>query len=289
MWQQWTTHGFQLYQAEPAETEESGQFLSFAKRSREVHRCSAATVCLPAPDLHLSSSLSQYGEEFWEKILRYPSEKAACYDPGCGDPLNMFYTEPTEMVCTGVRGVREENLSVDTLPSPAQLMGRRKKGRGRVQRGDAAQRQAAAVTQHIGDLRRKQSAVDQMKTEKWWGSTLGYPPENSCSLDVINLTPPETPWRLDPSHTHAQYSAPSPTHLNTGTINPQVFGGCEEMMDLAPGGNPMMSFVVTGTAHREARRNWDTPCLDSPYVATPHLDTPYLHKPHSFWGFPSIK
>lgn len=85
-------------------------------------------------------------------------------------------------------------------------------------------------------------------------------------------------------------------------VSVQVFGGCEEMMDLAPGGNPMMSFVVTGTAHREAQRNWDTPCPDTPYVATPcpdtpygatsHLDTPYLGTPRlfgsEFWGFNSI-
>ncbi|KAG7314948.1 hypothetical protein KOW79_022251 [Hemibagrus wyckioides] len=280
MWEQGTTHGFQLRQAEPAETEESGHFLSFAKRSREVHRRSAVTVCLPARELHDSPSPSQYGEEFWEKILRYPSRKAESYDPWCGDPLTVFSREPAEMVWTGLRGGRNENLSVDTLPSPAQLMGRRKK-RGRAQRGDAAQIQAAAVTQHIGELRRKQSAIEQMKKEKWWGSTLGYTSENSCSFDVGSS--PETLW--------------SPTHLNTSTDYPQVFGGCKEMMDLAPGGNPMMSFAVAGTARREAERSWDTPCLDTPYVDTPVMDMPYLDTPYldtpclshaEFWGFPSI-
>lgn len=71
-----------------------------------------------------------------------------------------------------------------------------------------------------------------------------------------------------------------------------MFGGCKEMMDLAPGGNPMMSFAVAGTARREVERSWDTPCLDTPYVDTPYLDTPYLDTPclsHAeFWGFPSI-
>ncbi|KAK3527424.1 hypothetical protein QTP86_022644 [Hemibagrus guttatus] len=283
MWEQGTTHGFQLHQAKPAETEESGHFLSFAKRSREVHRRSAVTVCFPARDLYHSSSPSQYGEEFWEKILRYPSGKAARYDPWCGEPLTLSSREPAEMVWTGLSGGRNENLSVDTLPSPAQLMGRRKKGGGRVQRGDTAQRQAAAVTQHIGELRRKQNAIEQMKKEKWWGSTLGYTSENSCSFDVGHLSSPETLW--------------SPTHLNTSTDYPQVFGGCKEMMDLAPGGNPMMSFAVAGTARREAERSWDTPCLDTAYVDTPLIDTPYLDMPYldtpcpshaEFWGFPSV-
>lgn len=54
----------------------------------------------------------------------------------------------------------------------------------------------------------------------------------------------------------------------------------------------MMSFMVTGTAYREAERSWDTPSLDTPYVDTPYVDTPYLDTPclsHTeFWGFPSI-
>ncbi|XP_060719735.1 uncharacterized protein LOC132841398 [Tachysurus vachellii] len=276
------------------DTENNRLFLSFAKRSREVQRRDTFTARAPARHLHRSSSSSsssissQYGEEFWEKILSYPSTKATQYDLCCGDPLTGFSREPAEMVWTGVRGVKNKNLSVNTLPSPAQLMGRRKKGRGRVMGGDAAQRQAAAVTQHIEELRRKQSAIEQMKEDKQWGSMLDYNSENSCSYDVGTLTSPETLWSSDLSH----YTSPSPTHLNTVTVKPQVFGGCKEMMDLIPGGNPMMSFVVTGTAHREAEGSWDSSCLDLAYVDTPTLDTPYLHTPcpsHTkFWDFPSI-
>ncbi|KAM9440385.1 uncharacterized protein Hap1MRO34_025621 [Clarias gariepinus] len=274
MWQQWTT---QLHETEGA----AGHFLSFAKRSREVHRHSAVTECHPAQSHHHFSSLSQYGEEFWEKLLRNPRD-----------------------------------LSVDTLPSPAQLMGRRKKGGGRMHRGDAA----AAFTQHIGDLRKKQSAIEEMKKERWWDPSPSYPPESSCSFEVENQTFPETLWSLDPCD-------PNPTHLNTGTVTPQMFGGYEEVIDLAPGGNPMMSFVVTGTAHREAPITWDTtyvatafldtscldtpcldtpcldmpcldtPCLDMPCLDTPCLDTPCLHTHYKdmpctsqaeFCGFPSL-
>ncbi|KAF7688434.1 protein INCA1-like [Silurus meridionalis] len=288
MWQQWNTHGLQVHQTEATDTTESGQFLSFAKRSREVHRRSSVPLCVPARDLHFSPSVHQCGDEFWEKVHRYPSEKADYYDLYCEDAFNMFSREPAEMVCTGGRGVRKENLSVYTLPSPTQLISRRKKG-GRVQRGDTAQRQAAAVMQHIGDLRRKQSAIEEMKKEKWWGSTLHNTPENSCSVDVGNLTPPETQWSLNlsPSHTDTQYTAPSRTHLNPSSVTPQVFGGYKEIMDLAPGGNPMMSFVVTGTAHREAQRNWDMSPLDTPPLEMSYLDTPYLSHTQ-FWGFPSV-
>ncbi|XP_026990454.2 uncharacterized protein LOC113635328 isoform X1 [Tachysurus fulvidraco] len=278
------------------DTENNRLFLSFAKRSREVQRRDTFTARAPALNLHRSSSSSssssQYGEEFWEKILSYPSTEVTQYDLCCGDPVTRFSREPAEMVWTGTRGVKNKNLSVNTLPSPAQLMGRRKKGRGRVPGGDAAQRQAAAVTQHIEELRRKQSAIEQMKEDKQWGSMPGYSSENSCPYDVGTLTSPETLWSSDRSLTHSHYTSPSPTHLNTGTVKPQVFGGCKEMMDLVPGGNPMMSFVVTGTAHREAERSWDSPCLDMVYVDTPPMDTPYLHTPcpsHTdFWDFPSI-
>ncbi|KAI5089027.1 disks large-like 4 isoform X1 [Silurus meridionalis] len=110
-----------------------------------------------------------------------------------------------------------------------------------------------------------------------------------CSVDVGNLTPPETQWSLNlsPSHTDTQYTAPSRTHLNPSSVTPQVFGGYKEIMDLAPGGNPMMSFVVTGTAHREAQRNWDMSPLDTPPLEMSYLDTPYLSHTQ-FWGFPSV-
>ncbi|XP_062845066.1 protein INCA1-like [Trichomycterus rosablanca] len=271
MWHQWSTNGFQLHQTEPAEPEQSDQFLSFAKRSREVHRQYETGVCVPSRILH-HSPLTQYNDAFWEKIVQHPSEESPGIEPSFSSPVNTFPREPPELVCdyTVVRGTKRSNLCLENLPTPSQLMSRKRKG-GRRLKGDAAERQVTAVTQHIGELRRKQSIIDQMKKEKWWGSTFSFSPETSCYpvaeelTDTEDLNPPGTP--LSP-----RYAAPSPAHLNIGTLVPKAFGDFRSLLDLAPGGNPMMSFVVTGTADRGVQRDWDLDRLS-------HTE---------FWGFRSI-
>lgn len=54
-------------------------------------------------------------------------------------------------------------LGLGKLTSPAELMGRKKKGRtgGAAQGSQVVQPRVAAVLQHIGDLRRRQSSIDQ--------------------------------------------------------------------------------------------------------------------------------
>lgn len=53
-------------------------------------------------------------------------------------------------------------LGLGKLTSPAELMGRKKKGRtGAAQGSQVVQTRVAAVMQHIGDLCRRQSSIDQ--------------------------------------------------------------------------------------------------------------------------------
>ena len=53
-------------------------------------------------------------------------------------------------------------LIVEQLPSPAELMQHRQKGKrsAEVQRAPALQPKMAAVLHHIGDLKRRQSSID---------------------------------------------------------------------------------------------------------------------------------
>lgn len=63
----------------------------------------------------------------------------------------------------GQRVKKGGRLGLGKLPSPVELMGRKKKGRtgGAAQGSQVVQPRVAAVLQHIGDLRRRQSSIDQ--------------------------------------------------------------------------------------------------------------------------------
>lgn len=63
----------------------------------------------------------------------------------------------------GQRVKKGGRLGLGKLPSPVELMGRKKKGwtGGAAQGSQVVQPRVAAVLQHIGDLRRRQSSIDQ--------------------------------------------------------------------------------------------------------------------------------
>lgn len=62
----------------------------------------------------------------------------------------------------GQRVKKGGRLGLGKLPSPVELMGRKKKGRtGAAQGSQVVQTRVAAVMQHIGDLCRRQSSIDQ--------------------------------------------------------------------------------------------------------------------------------
>ncbi|XP_066517916.1 protein INCA1-like isoform X2 [Hoplias malabaricus] len=144
MWHQWSSNGLQI-QHEGEKAEEYDPFLSFAKRSRAVHRQDPVSQ---------HPALSQYNDSFRDKILRNPSESSFSCD--------LFSLDPSELAC-GQSG----RVLLETLPSPATLKGRKRRG-GRY----SAERQATAFTHHITELRRKQSLIDELKGEKWWGSSV---------------------------------------------------------------------------------------------------------------------
>ncbi|KAL6464039.1 hypothetical protein MHYP_G00284300 [Metynnis hypsauchen] len=231
MWHQFSSNGLQLPQNQP-EPEQSDPFLSFATRSRAVHRHWESSSRPPA--------LSQYDDAFWHKVLQNPSEETfSC------DPLNELFAAPAELVC-GHTG----SGCLEKLPSPATLMRKKRKKRG----GDA-ERHTPAVKQHIRELRKKQSIIDELMGEKRWGSSVSWRSEGGCERaeeeqDVIPLD----------DHHHSLLTDSPISREN-------VFSGYQQLLDLAPGGNPMMSFA--GTAHREVQRNWEQPGVS-------HAE---------FWGF----
>ncbi|KAG9281567.1 hypothetical protein AMEX_G92 [Astyanax mexicanus] len=218
-------------QNESPETLEYGPFPLFAKRSVEVHR-QFEREC-PDPAL----SLLDDNDAFWDKILQTPSDESLGYE---AEAVNMFSTTPVELVCGHVG-----SSCLETLPSPAHLMGKKRKKRGGGERRDSADRQSSAVTQHIIQLRRKQSYIDSLKGEKWWSSSV---------------------WRAEPEWAgpdgeQAESEGETHPHLPDHPFSQEREYGeyGEQILDVAPGGNPMMSFVTGGTAYREIQRKWERP------------------------------
>ncbi|KAI7812599.1 hypothetical protein IRJ41_005229 [Triplophysa rosa] len=117
----------------------------------------------------------------------------------------------------GRHNAASECLTHEMLPRPSQLMGRRR-------RDQMFHKHAANVLQHIGDLRTRQRHINELKGDRWWGATA-------------------TETRVPQQFTEIR----NEQHL--GPTADFLFTGCEQVLDLAPGGNPMMSFVE-GTAHR---------------------------------------
>ncbi|XP_062341649.1 uncharacterized protein LOC134039659 isoform X2 [Osmerus eperlanus] len=161
-------------------------------------------------------------------------------------------------------GKRQRLLHSGKLPSPAELMGRRKRGRtaGALPgRCHVPQPRVAAVLQHIGDLHRRQGSIDRLKRERWWGKA-GLPshaegPEDSDSPGAEAPQGPTMSFSEDKTEDGATVSV-IPEHT---TFRPEsLFGGFEEAPHLAPGGNPMMSFVLA-TADRQAKGAWQSPRL----------------------------
>ncbi|CDQ78192.1 unnamed protein product [Oncorhynchus mykiss] len=165
---------------EQPEAEDGDQFLSFAKRSKVVQRQCSEMETEPSPPPQ-SSSLSQSRDNFWHRILCQPSEVSPEPTPSYGPvQMQMFSNKPEGLVGVdmagsppaGQRVKKGGRLGLGKLPSPVELMGRKKKGRtgGAAQSSQVVQPRVAAVLQHIGDLRRRQSSIDQLKRGSWWGS-----------------------------------------------------------------------------------------------------------------------
>ncbi|KAK7173984.1 hypothetical protein R3I93_003727 [Phoxinus phoxinus] len=204
------------------------------RRSNEVNRHCEESV-LPVP------VQPRYDEPYWRPDVPVPCEESFRYEPFL-DP-GLYSTSHAGMVS------RDNGMSLthEKLPHPSQLMRRRKRSQG-------LQEPTAKVLKHIGELRMRQRHINALKGDKWWGATAVPSPEESrspteagneqllgltagISFSTMLLDSPDVtmtkPYEAASSLTHQQY----------------LFRGYEQLLDLAPGGNPMMAFVA-GTAHR---------------------------------------
>ncbi|KAJ7996671.1 hypothetical protein DPEC_G00239450 [Dallia pectoralis] len=162
----------------------------------------------------------------------------------------------------GQRGNTRDRQSLEKLPSPADLMGRKKKGGtwGAVVGSQAVQ--PSAVLQHIGDLHRRQTSIDQLKQGRWWGSKPRCTAKERTQQPSLDRGLPQT--QLDPNLSFSPttvgmedecINSLSPTLTQPDTQQQGLFGGFEQASYLAPGGNPMMSFVLA-TASRQPTGGW---------------------------------
>ncbi|XP_055791406.1 tumor necrosis factor ligand superfamily member 13 isoform X2 [Salvelinus fontinalis] len=182
--------------------------------------------------------------------------------------MQMFSNKPEGLVGVdmagsppaGQRVKKGGSLGLGKLPSPVELMGRKKKGRtgGAAQGSQVVQPRVAAVLQHIGDLRRRQSSIDQLKQGSWWGSKPRCKAEEGHSqrqAEDSSMTISITVEKQDEATDYL-----SPTLTRPYTQQEGLLGGFEQASHLAPGGNPMMSFVLA-TADRQAKGGWQGPRL----------------------------
>ncbi|XP_026115805.1 uncharacterized protein LOC113094299 [Carassius auratus] len=224
----WTTN----YLSSQTETDDFDLFPPFAKRSKEVTRSNEESVLPVQP---------QYDETSWKTAVPISCEDLFTYEPFLASAL--YSSSPFGMVNRHKRV--STSLTHENLPHPSQLM-------CRMRRYHRRQKHTPSVLQHIGELRMKQRHINELKGEKWWGATAVPRPEDSSgslpeggdeqligpaagvSFSAMLMDNP------DVTMTMPYEAVPSPTLL---------FSEYEQFHDLAPGGNPMMSFV-SGTAHR---------------------------------------
>lgn len=152
-------------------------------------------------------------EPQWATEVRLPCSEGFKYFHA--SLLNMDSNVTAGLV--GRHNAANVSLTHEMLPRPSQLMGKRR-------RDQIFQRHTASVLQHIGDLRTRQRHINALKGDRWWGVTAT---ENKMPQEVKE----------------------GRTEQHPGLTADFLFTGCEQVLNLAPGGNPMMSFVE-GTAHR---------------------------------------
>nr|XP_055056797.1 uncharacterized protein LOC129441077 isoform X1 [Misgurnus anguillicaudatus] len=157
------------------------------------------------------SELTLPEETHWATEVRLPCSEG--FESFHASLLNMDTNVTAGMV--GRHNAANVSLTHKMLPRPSQLMGKRR-------RDQIFQRHTASVLQHIGDLRTRQRHINALKGDRWWGAT-----ETKVEQEVKE----------------------GRTEQHPGLTTDFFFTGCEQVLNLAPGGNPMMSFVE-GTAHR---------------------------------------
>ncbi|XP_069819551.1 protein INCA1 [Dendropsophus ebraccatus] len=125
----------------------------------ETHvRSRVATRHVPEP-IYAHSPLinpeKRYGPEFFDRLVRQPSASHAAGVPGW---VSSYQTRVTD----GKLDKAPPPL-LETLPPPSELFRRKKK------KTSLADRRFTSVENHIEELWKKQSSIDQLKTMKWGG------------------------------------------------------------------------------------------------------------------------
>nr|XP_023659369.1 uncharacterized protein LOC111839562 isoform X1 [Paramormyrops kingsleyae]XP_023659370.1 uncharacterized protein LOC111839562 isoform X1 [Paramormyrops kingsleyae] len=244
---------------------DNDQFLSFAKRSRTVWRSyEMETSFMPAPywrrypPVHDPSGMSRRPgvQQFPHNFLVTENYM----DTSAGMSYSDTYTKPAGCAVSP-KPLPGQRLSQapEKLPTPRELMGqRRRRGMGERVGGlaedDVARHKAAAVLQHIRDLKKRQSAIDKLKTERWWSSTNWQDSEEDSWGPVEGCPLPP----MAKSALQAGGTAPPPSDSHGSCDQEVTFGTRLEKLNLPPGENPMMSFVLT-TADRQDHHSHNIP------------------------------
>ncbi|KAL4659955.1 hypothetical protein GN956_G1089 [Arapaima gigas] len=242
---------------------DNDQFLSFAKRSRIVQRrYEMEEAACPCPFPWLWSSLTERSEVS-TTAYKFPSAEnhmeASTEPESCTMEQTLFH---------GLGWLGSPGSGLQRLPTPAELMGQRKRGGGQEraapQGTDAMQHKGTVVLHHIRDLKKKQGAIDQLKKEKWWSSV---PDCKSNTMKKVVTMEVGEPGHLETADGSSD-CIKLRHDVTAGALFPPVlhqqevqFGGYEKELSLVPGGNPMMSFVLA-TADRQVH---DGHCL--PYCS----------------------
>ncbi|KAG9329368.1 hypothetical protein JZ751_005506, partial [Albula glossodonta] len=105
-----------------------------------------------------------------QEVEQLETDESDCFLSFATMPQVEEYTAGPGELVSGVaahrvplRRVKGEGLRPKGLPTPSELIGRRRmRGRrgGRARRGDVVQQRVATVLQHITDLKKRQSAID---------------------------------------------------------------------------------------------------------------------------------
>ncbi|KAJ8342598.1 hypothetical protein SKAU_G00325260 [Synaphobranchus kaupii] len=206
---------------EQVEVEECDHFLSFAKRSRTVQRqCSVEAPLCPTAFLQPKASV-QYNQEFWDRILQWPSSQQteACSAGAVGMVGGAAERRPS----LGLRRGQGAELGKDSLPTPSELFRRRRARGGRgggAQRGDVMQRGVATVLQHMRDLKRRQRSIDQLKTERCWGFLAGSRPEETGVVGPVDPLQDQRPCELSPAQGCGPSTSPTPLRCTPANVQP---------------------------------------------------------------------
>ncbi|XP_066578159.1 protein INCA1 [Amia ocellicauda] len=262
-----------------AADQDSCQFFPFAKTSRIVRRGFELQSSGPPSGAALPPPC-QRSHEFWDRIHQQPMPGSTHED--CVTVFSQSYEQYSTVGGAAVRRprpdsgrrarTRQKEAGPERLPSLSELCGRRR--RGLMRSGAPRDGRMVAVLRHLEELKKRQSAINQMKGEKWGGSTGTRLPKESCVLEE-ELGEEGGEGLLEPSLGVGPRGPPSPTATPFPPTPPAhhqqqllIGGGGGEEACLAPGGNPMMSFVL---------RPMDRQLQGAGFPTSPS------HK--EFWGF----